>query len=139
MERCTDPGQGDLDRYADQHKRTEFLELARTGADVPHGAEVESEVADKRAVGTDIGLFADHDIIDQARGLCIIRREPGYFNARHVLLKPLQQRHEIPDRKNMVFHESPEIGDRTDVRVNRMVQKLRTKAAQVITVVFRHF
>ena len=63
---CTDLPQGYVDRNADQRKRTEPLELARTGADVPHGAEVESEVADIGAVGTDIGLLADHDVIDQA-------------------------------------------------------------------------
>src|SRR5260370_3697127 len=42
MGRCTDLRQGYFDRYADQRKRTELLELARAGADVPHGAEVES-------------------------------------------------------------------------------------------------
>jgi hypothetical protein len=38
--RCTDPRQGDFDQYADQHKRTELLKLARAGTDVPHGTEV---------------------------------------------------------------------------------------------------
>lgn len=56
MARCTDLRQGDFDRYADQHKCTKPLELARAGANVPHGAEVECEMADIRAVGTDIGL-----------------------------------------------------------------------------------
>src|SRR5262249_36653759 len=36
---CTDLPQGYCDRNADQRKRTEPLELARTGTDVPHGAE----------------------------------------------------------------------------------------------------
>jgi hypothetical protein len=62
--RCTDPRQGDFDRYADEHKRTELLELARIGADVLHAAEVESEVADVGSIGTDIGLLADYDVID---------------------------------------------------------------------------
>jgi hypothetical protein len=61
--------QGDFDRNADQHKRTELLELARAGTDFPHGAEVEGEVADIGAVRIDIGLLTDHDIIDQACGL----------------------------------------------------------------------
>ena len=90
MVRCADPRQGYFDRYADQHKRTELLELARAGADVPHGAEVESEVAHIGAVGTDIRLLADDDIIDQAGGPCIVRREPRHPDARHVLLKPFQ-------------------------------------------------
>src|SRR5712671_7392863 len=111
MARCTDLLQGYFDRNADEHKRTKFLELARAGADVLHGAEVESEVADVGAVGTDIGLLADHDIINQARGPCIGRREPRHLYARHVLLKSLQERHEIPDRKDVIFHETSEIGN----------------------------
>ena len=39
--------------------------FAATGADIRHGAQVESEVADIGAVGTDIGFLADHDIVDQ--------------------------------------------------------------------------
>src|SRR5580704_14824174 len=54
MGRCTGPLQGYFDRNADQHKRTELLELAGAGADVPHRAEVESEVADIGTVGTNI-------------------------------------------------------------------------------------
>src|ERR1700752_5001603 len=46
MGRCTDPWQGYFDWNADQHKRAELLELARAGADVHHGAEMKSEVAD---------------------------------------------------------------------------------------------
>src|SRR3954453_20826196 len=42
MGRCTDPLQGYFDRYAIQHKRTELLELMRAGANVAHGAKVES-------------------------------------------------------------------------------------------------
>ena len=95
-------------------------------------------MADISAVGTDIGLLANHDIIDQARGLGIVSRKPRHFDARHVLLKPLQQRHEIPDRKDVIFHESPEIGDRNEVRVNRVVEQRRAKGAKVIIVVFRH-
>ena len=138
VERRTDPGQGDLDRYADQHKRTELLELTRTGADVPHGAEIEIEVTDIGAVRIDIGLLADHDIIDQARGPCIVRREPRHSDARHVLLQPLQQRHEIPDREHMIFHEAPEIGGGNDLGIKGMVQQRRTKAAKVVIVVLRH-
>jgi hypothetical protein len=101
-------------------------------------AEVESEVADIGAVGTDIGLFADHDVIDQACGLCIVRREPRDPDTGHVLLKALQQRHEIPDRKNVIFHEAPEIGNGSDMRVDRMVQQRGAKAAKMVVVVFRH-
>ena len=46
--------------------------------------------------------------------------------------------HEIRDSKDVIFHEAPEIGDGSDVRVNRMVQQRCAKAAKVIIVVFRH-
>jgi hypothetical protein len=42
------------------------------------------------------------------------------FDARHVLLEPLQQRDKIPGGKNVIFHELPEIGDRSDMRVDGM-------------------
>jgi hypothetical protein len=103
-----------------------------------HGTEVEIEMADITTVETDIGLPADYDVIDQACGPCIIGREPPHSDACNVLLKALEQGHEIPDSKNVIFHEAPEIGDGSDVRVNGMVQQHRTKAAQVVAVVFRH-
>src|SRR5690348_2835997 len=107
MARYADLRQRYFDRNTDEHKRTELFELACTGANLPHGAEVESEVAHIGAIGADIGLLADHDVIDQARGLCIVRREPRHLYARHVLLEPLQERQEIPDRKDVIFHEAP--------------------------------
>src|SRR4029077_9233757 len=132
------PRQGYCDRYADPHQRTELLELARAGADVLHGAEVKSEVADIRAVRADIGLFADHDIVDQARGLCIVRRKPRHADARHVLLKPFQEGHKIPNGKNVIFHEAPQIGDGNDLRIKGMIQQRRAQAAKMVIVVFRH-
>ena len=110
----------------------------RAGADVAHGAEVEIEVADIGAIGIDIRLLADHDVIDEAGGPCIVRREPRHSGARHVLLEPLQQRHEIPDGKDVIFHESPEIGDGSDVSIERMVEQRRAKAAKVVIVVVQH-
>jgi len=128
--------QGYIDRSADQYQRAKLLKLARVGADIAQGAE--AEVADIGAVGTDIGLLADDDIVDQARAPCIVCAEPLDFDACHVLLKRLQEGHEIPDSKNVIFHEPPEIGDGSDVGVNRMVQQRRTKAAKVVIVVLRH-
>src|SRR5271154_2463178 len=74
---CTGPCQGYFDGNADQRQRTELLELEGAGADVAHGAEVEIEVTDIGAVRVDIGLLTDHDVIDQARGLCIVHRNHG--------------------------------------------------------------
>ena len=49
------------------------------------------------------------------------RREPRHFRACQVLLQPLEQRHEIPDSENMIFHESPQILDGSDLRVSSAV------------------
>jgi hypothetical protein len=88
--RCADARQGYFDRNADQRHRAEPVELQSAGADVSHSAKVEIEVADIGAVGINLGLLANHDIIDQARGPRIVGREPWHTDARHVLLKPFQ-------------------------------------------------
>src|SRR5689334_3120656 len=63
MGRCTDLRQGYFDRHADEYQRMELLEQARTGADVPHGAEVESEMTDIGAVRADIGLLDRKSVV----------------------------------------------------------------------------
>jgi hypothetical protein len=62
----------------------------------------------------------------------------GTFCARQVLLQPLQERHEIPDGEDMIFHESPQILDGSDLRVNGVVQQPRAKGGEAVTVLFRH-
>jgi len=53
---------------------------------------------------------------------CIVSRKPRNPDARHVLLKPLEQRHKIPDGEDVIFHELPEIGEGDDVGIERVVQ-----------------
>jgi hypothetical protein len=93
--------------------------LSGAGADVRYGAELEIEVADIVAVRIDIGLLADHDVVDQARSPGVVRREPRDFCTRQVLLQPLQERYEIPHGEDMIFYESSQILDGSDLRVNR--------------------
>jgi hypothetical protein len=77
--------------------------LAPTSA---HGAELEIEVADVGALRIDISLLADHDVVDQARSSGIVRRrEPWHIRTRRVFLQSLQERHEVPDSEDMIFHE----------------------------------
>jgi hypothetical protein len=40
------------------------------------------------------------------------------------LLQPLQQRHEIPDGEDVIFHESPQILEGSDLRVDGVVEEL---------------
>ena len=96
-----------LDRFACPHHRAEGAERNSAGADVLHGAQIQLEMTDKEAIGIDIRLLTDHDIIDQAGRLGIIRRKPRHRCACHVLLLPPKQRHEIPNGKNVIFHKAP--------------------------------
>jgi hypothetical protein len=54
------------------------------------------------------------------------------------LLQPLQERHEIPDSEDMILHEPPQILDGIDFRVNGMIQQLRAKIGEAVTVLFLH-
>lgn len=76
------------------------------------------------AVGrTIIGLFAKHDLVDQARRLRIARRQPRQLNAGQFLLQALGQRHEVPYRKHMGFHETLKHRKRMYFRENRVSAK----------------
>src|SRR6478752_6197852 len=88
----TDPHQGYFHGDADLRKGAERVEWQRVGANVAHGAEIKVKVADKGAIGIDIRLLPDHDIIDEAGSTSIVSREPRHSGARHVLLESLQQR-----------------------------------------------
>jgi hypothetical protein len=46
--------------------------------------------------------------------------------------------HEIPDGEDMIFHESPQILDGSDLRVDGVIQQLRAKGVEAVTVLFRH-
>jgi hypothetical protein len=138
MRRHTGPYHGRFDRSADPRQRAELVELAGTGADVRHGAKVEIEVADIGAVWIDIRLLADHDVVDLARSPGVVRREPWHICARQVSLQPLQERHEIPDGEDMIFHESPQILDGGDLRVNGVVEQPLAKRGKAVAVLFLH-
>ena len=122
MSRHAGPHQTPFDRSTGSRQRAERVELAGAGADVRHGPEVELEVADIGAIRIDIRFLADDDVVDQARSPGVVSREPRHSCARQILLQPLQERHEIPDGEDMIFHESPQILDRSDLRVHGVLQ-----------------
>ena len=95
-------------------------------------------MADIGAVRIDIRLLADHDVVDQARSPGVVSRKPRYFCARQILLQPRQERHEIPNGEDVIFHESPQIRYGSDLRINGMFQQLRANGVQAITILFRH-
>jgi len=82
-------------------------------------------------------------LVQAAHALALMRvrrdtAEPALAISRQVLLQPLQQRHEIPDGEDMIFHESLQILDGSDLRVNGVVEQLRAKRVEAVTVLFRH-
>jgi hypothetical protein len=44
----------------------------------------------------------------------------------------------ILDGEHMILHEPPQILDRSDFRVNGMIQQLRAKIGEAVTVLFLH-
>ena len=79
-------------------------------------------MADIGVIRIDIRFLADDDVVDQARSPGVVGWEPRHSCARQILLQPLQERHEIPDGEDMIFHESPQILDRIDLRVDGVLQ-----------------
>ena len=64
------PGKGD----AICEGGLEKLETCSIGADLPHCSKVKLEMTDGFSIGADIGFLAEHDLIDQLRGLTVSRR-----------------------------------------------------------------
>ena len=95
-------------------------------------------MADIRSIRSSIRLLTDHDVVNEAGGPRILCRKPRHADARHVLLKALEERHKIPDCKDVIPHEAPEVGGGNNVCVKLMLQQCRTKAAKLVVVVFRH-
>src|SRR5260370_31668761 len=60
----------------------EKLEACRIGADLPHCAEVKLEMTYRLSIGADIGFLAEHDLIDQVRGLRVSRMQPRNLDTR---------------------------------------------------------
>src|SRR5258708_11861242 len=104
MGRRTDSLQGCVYRNADQDERAKPIKLNGAGANLCHGAEIKAQMADIRSIWSSIRLLTDHDVVNEAvrpRSLC---RKPRHSYPRHVLLEGLEERHEIPDCKDVSSH-----------------------------------
>lgn len=73
--------------------------------DLPHCSEVKFKMTDGFSIGADIGFLAEHDLVDQLRGLTVSRRQPRDLDTCEVALQSLDQRHEIPSREDVRLHE----------------------------------
>ena len=89
-------------------RRLESFEFRDARTDFPHGRQIEFEMTDRFPGGADIRLLAQHDLIDQLCSDPVPRRQPRQLDAGQIALQALDQRHEIPDRKNMRLHKTPQ-------------------------------
>src|SRR5882757_5024713 len=93
-------------------------------------------MADRRnSVRPKVALLTNHDLIYQSRRMWIIDRKPGNAGARQVTLKAFEERHEIPNGKDVVFHKQLQMGDRIDLRVDRVCQQQMAEVIDTIGVV----
>ena len=102
----------------------ELLDLPGVRADIAHGGEVKIEVA-HRALRRLVAFFAENDLVDQTRGMNVARRDPRQRDGRQICLKPLDQRHEVPDSEDVPLHERLQALHRFDGMEHRMVCQRR--------------
>ncbi|MNH40145.1 hypothetical protein D3C79_1014210 [compost metagenome] len=72
---------------------------------------------------TIIRLLTQYDLVDQPRGLGILRWQPGQSHAGQFLLQALGQRHEVPYGKHVGFHEASQDRQRMYFREDRVLAK----------------
>ena len=95
----------------------------RVGGCVSHALEIQFEVGGMAAAGQFVRLLVEDDFVDKPPRLWIGRGQPGDGGAGELLLHRLQQALEIPDCKDVVFHEQPEPVGAVDQCVDRVMNK----------------
>ena len=111
------------DRFAPSNQVQQSLDRPRVGGRMPHALEIKFEVGGVSAIWEFVRLLVEHDFVDEPSRLGIWRGQPGDAGAGEFLLHRLQETLKIPDRKDMVLHESPETVGAVDEGVERMVDQ----------------
>ena len=75
--------------------------------------------------------FAEDDLVNQTARRGIDRRRPGNVDTANLPLERLQERHEIPDRENVVLHERAECAHRVDPLIERMLEQSRPERIEL--------
>lgn len=88
-----------------------------------HGPVIKFEVAREAAVTIFVRFLSHHDLVDESARQRISRDQPWHINAAESPLKHLEQRHEIPYGKHVVFHEMPQDFDAIHLAVNTMTEQ----------------
>src|SRR5580704_8216695 len=120
---------------ANAHSLADFfdqiIDLRGRGATFLHTRTVQVEMTDIASSAIFVRLFAQHDLVNESRGSRVRPRTPWDFDASLGPLQRFQKRHEVPHRKDMVFHEDTEVGQRIDHPVERMSKKFHTKGLDI--------
>ncbi|MNR25028.1 hypothetical protein D3C85_1421480 [compost metagenome] len=112
--------QRDVITHAFLLQRYKAFHCDSAGTHFAHRIQIQFKMAVMTLGRTIIGLFTQHDFVDQARGLGVSWRQPRQLDARQFLLQALGQRHEIPHGKYMGFHEALQYRQRMYFRENGM-------------------
>ncbi len=75
------------------------------GSDFRHGGPVQLKVA-AESNRSFVGLFPEHNFIDESRSGWIQGRQPWHGDAGELALEGLEEAHEVPDSEYMVGGES---------------------------------
>jgi hypothetical protein len=103
---------------------------------MPHGFEIELEVAGEPSTAVVVALLGENNLVDESAGLAVGRRDPGEAYARQLTLEGLQERHEVPDREDVVLHEDAEARGSLDRRIKRMAKQAIAKRADRLDELF---
>ena len=99
------PGERLPPRLALRDSRHQPMDGIGVGAELLHGAKVQLEMAGGPALGIEVGLFLEHDVVDEAGRRGMSGGDPGQGHTGEGALEGLRQRHEVPDGEDVVFHE----------------------------------
>jgi hypothetical protein len=80
-------------------------------------------MARKATLSVIVRLFGEDDFVDQSTGLWVDGGHPRDIDAADPPLKCLKQRHEIPNREDVKFHEPPQRIDPVDLGVKGVIQQ----------------
>ena len=87
-------------------------------------------MAEKAVVRAVIAFFFEYDLVDQAAYARIVPRKPWHGHARQPLLQRLEKAHEVPNGKDVVFHEGADVLDLVDATIEFVVAKSVSRVVQ---------
>lgn len=110
--------------------REKIFDPGGVGPTLPHGLEIEIEVAGGFALSIEITFLAENDFVDEAASFSVPGGQPGDRDAGHFALERLEQRHEVPNREDVVLHETAQGIEAHESIVEGMSQEFASEGSQ---------